>query len=194
MAQRLVAFDLRQPYVGFPQEPVVLVDQPFDRFLGQRLRLRSALVRDACELVPQTRWLDLREKVWVRADNDSSGRGYKFTGPGLLAAMKLSGQLEDRVHKEQCVRLKTAFKYLVKGRELPGATTDTWELVAQTGLTDRWIWNALDARILAHEWQNDYVDVEVRSGGRDIRVSATFGMRRPWGMESGPLTLIPEGD
>jgi hypothetical protein len=50
MAQRLAALDLCQTFVLFVQEPVVVVDQPFDRFLCQRLRVHSALVRDAGQL------------------------------------------------------------------------------------------------------------------------------------------------
>lgn len=47
MPQHLAALDLCQAFLDFAQEPVVVVNRSFDRFLGQRLRIRSALVRDA---------------------------------------------------------------------------------------------------------------------------------------------------
>ncbi|MDP3720065.1 MAG: hypothetical protein Q8T13_20075 [Acidobacteriota bacterium] len=106
--------------------------------------------------------------------------------------MRAAGELPSDEHKQRCVTLRTAFKALVKGRELEGGRTDTWSLVATTGLTDNWIFNAMDARFLAHEWPRDYVDVDFRSGGRDIRVPANFGMQRPWGMEAGPI--LPMAD
>jgi hypothetical protein len=51
MADRLAALDLCQAFLDFAQEPVVVVDQSFDRLLGQRLGLRSASCAIACELV-----------------------------------------------------------------------------------------------------------------------------------------------
>lgn len=50
MADRLAAPDLRQAFVDFGQEPGVVVNQPFDRFLRQRLWLDPTVVRDAASL------------------------------------------------------------------------------------------------------------------------------------------------
>ena len=38
VAQRLAALHLRQAFLDFTHEPIVVVDQPFDGFTGQRLR------------------------------------------------------------------------------------------------------------------------------------------------------------
>jgi hypothetical protein len=164
-----------------------MLDVLGDQWIGvTRFEIASA---DFCDL-PQTTWLDLQEEMYLRPDHDSGGYGFKLTGDGLIAAMRAAGALDDPEHKRRCVVLKAAFKDIVKGRELSGASVDTLSLVAQTGLTEYWIWNALDARFLAREWPNEYVDVESR--GREVRIPANFAMRRPWGTEAGPILPIPE--
>jgi hypothetical protein len=168
-----------------------MLDALGDRWIGVT---RFEVASDEFSDLPQTTWLELKEEMWVRTAHDSSGYAFKLTGPGLIEAMTRCGSLDSQEHKAGCVVLKTAFKSLIKGRELSGGSTDIWTLVAQTKLTDNWIWNALDARFLVQQWPDEYVDVEVRSGGRDLRVPANFGMKRTWGMEAGPLTRIPERD
>jgi len=49
VAQGLAALDLRQAFLDFAHEPIVVADQPLDCLTGQRLRVRSALVRNARE-------------------------------------------------------------------------------------------------------------------------------------------------
>ncbi|MDP3720053.1 MAG: hypothetical protein Q8T13_20015 [Acidobacteriota bacterium] len=142
--------------------------------------------------LPPTTWLDLQQQTWVKTDNYFGNPAFKLTGSGLIAAMKHTGELQSEEHKERCVRLRAAFKDVVKGREISGGRTDTSELTAKTDLSASWIFNAIDARFLAKLWPHDHVDVESRYGGRDIKVPANFGTQRLSGLEAGPLALIPE--
>ena len=137
--------------------------------------------------LPQTTWLDLEDQSLVRTDNHVGEAGFKLTGEGLAAAMLLSGELQSAEHKERCVRLRSALKDLVKGRELSGGRTDTWSVIATTNLTDNWIFNAVNARFLERMWPDDHLEIDFRSGGRDIRIPANFGTRQLSGLQAGPL-------
>jgi len=149
-----------------------------------RFEVNSAHYSD----LPQTTWLELEGLMWVHAVHNFGDPGFRMTGAGLLAALRLSGQLAAPEHKERCVRLRAALKDVVKGRELSGGLTDTYELCAKTGLTDTWILNAIDARFLADEWPKDHVDVSCKYAGREIRISGRFGTQRLSGLDAGPFT------
>lgn len=164
-----------------------MLDELGGHWIGE---MRFEVKSDHFSDLPQTTWLEMQERSWVKPSHDSGGHAFKLTGAGLVAALQHTGEIQSAEHKERCVRLKAALADLNKARELQGTLTDTYELTARTGLPDRWIWNAIDARFLAHEWPKHHVDVESR--GRDVRIPGNFGSERLWGLESGPLLPIPE--
>ena len=50
MAYGLAALDLRQAFLDLAQEPIVVVDQPLNRFTRERLRVGPSILSDAGEL------------------------------------------------------------------------------------------------------------------------------------------------
>lgn len=148
-----------------------------DQWIGA---IRFEVAGDHFSDLPQTTWLDIRERSWARPSHDSGGHAFKFTGEGLIAAMKCTGELESAEHKARCVRLRSSCADLNKGRDLQGTLTDNYELSGKSGLSENWIYNAIDARFMAHEWPKHYMDVEAR--GRDIRIPGNFGTQRLWGI------------
>jgi hypothetical protein len=50
VSQRLTRCDLGEAFLDLAHEPIVVVDQPLDRFASQILRVRAALLGNASEL------------------------------------------------------------------------------------------------------------------------------------------------
>ncbi len=156
-----------------------LGDGAFD---GLRCRPDSERYRD----VPQTTWVELEGLGYVRAAHAVGSPGYRLTGAGWIAALRVSGVFDSEKLRARAVTLRAALKDLVKGRPLSGAITDFYELSARTGLPFEWIAGALESRLLQHLWSWDHLDVALEHGGRVIRVPARFGSKRPL-YEAGPF-------
>ena len=149
--------------------------------------IRFEVNSDRFSDLPQTTWLELESERWVQAIHNFGDPGFRLTGAGLATALRLTGQLSSAAHKERCVSLRAALKDVVKGRELSGGLTDTYELCAKTSLPEAWILNAIDGRFLTHEWPADHVDVSCKYAGREIRISGRFGTQRLSGLVAGPF-------
>ena len=95
--------------------------------------------------IQRTTWAELVRSGYVRA---STFDRYLLTGSGWIAGLKSTGQFADPEFRNKAGRLCAALKLRVKGRRQMG-DADRTELATETGLSEHWIYNAIDSHLIA---------------------------------------------
>ena len=88
---------------------------------------------------------------------------YKFTPPGYVTALEVSGRSEKPEFREKLGRLCKVLKDSVKGRsDFAWVPFDT--LVAESGVSTEFVYNSLDADLIRHvlgrigaEWDGEHL-------------------------------------
>jgi hypothetical protein len=120
-----------------------------------------------------TTWLELLRHGLVRR----SVRYFLLTGEGWLRAMELTGRLNDGFDGkigELCAFLKRK----VEGRREKGFT-ELSEITRGTGLSNGWVFNAIDSRVLARRY--GLIEAYWSPGDQMknyVEIPPDFGMKR----------------
>lgn len=94
--------------------------------------------------VYRTTWEEMAERNLVKAHSFCR---YWLTGAGWIAGLKVTGQFHNPQFQEKAGRLSRALKAKVKGGRDWGSA-DRTELAGETGLSEFFIYDAIDSRLL----------------------------------------------
>ena len=129
--------------------------------------------------VKRTTWDDLVDVRFVEVVSRWNGNTYALTGKGWYAGLKATGKINDPTFRQDMSRLSAALKDAVKGRH-KDAFVYVSDVATQRGLSEDFIYNAVESRLLDREFGGYGAEWEVRAAKRGtmIRVPVRFGMER----------------
>jgi hypothetical protein len=93
-----------------------------------------------------TTWKELVRRGLVK---EWTFNRYRLTGHGWISALKVSGKFDSQELRENAGKLSAALKKRVEGRRADGSVT-RGELQNETGLSEGFIYNAIDSHLLYH--------------------------------------------
>lgn len=125
----------------------------------------------------QTTWRELLDERLVTDKPSVMGQArYSLTYVGWLRALIISGEVDTPAIRDQCSRLAKALKRVVKGRKSHyDEFASVNAIAADAGLPEGWVVNAIHSKLLGVVFPDDKWDAQM-DGGRNIRVSPTFGL------------------
>jgi hypothetical protein len=91
-----------------------------------------------------TTWKELVDRSMVK---DRGWNTYQITGSGWLAGVQLLDLPNTPDFQRKMSRLAATLKKQIKGRQ-EEALMDVWALANESGLTEEFIWNAIESRLL----------------------------------------------
>lgn len=103
---------------------------------------------------------------------DSNLRMYKMESSGYLQALRMSGRSKDPKFRSDLGKMCAALKGRVKGRSASDFV-GLYELMTETGLSEAFIRNAVDADLFRNVFGNAGVEW---AGDHAIHVPHTFGL------------------
>lgn len=118
-----------------------------------------------------TTWPELTTRYWIE-DMDTSPQIYRFTPLGYVRALQLSGRSNERQFREDLGKLCKVLKGSLQDRSTPSFIS-FHNLVAESGVTEAFAQNALDADLIGEilgktgaKWEGEHL----------VRVPANFGL------------------
>ena len=97
------------------------------------------------DILPTT-WTGLVRKGYVK---DRGYNRYELTGPGWISALRITGLFNNKEFKEKAGKLRAALRTYAGDRRTNGRISRT-ELQSTTGLSEAFIYNAIDSHLLRH--------------------------------------------
>ena len=126
----------------FPLQRIITsldADRPFE---WQVLDAQDGAFAD----VLPTTWREIARRAYV---TELPYRGFRLTGNGWIAGLKATGIFEQSAFREQAGVLARTLKASVKGRH-DDALVDRETLACAAGLSEAWVYNAIESRLLSH--------------------------------------------
>ena len=122
---------------------------------------------------PKTTIRELEENGYI-TQGDIFTRCY-LTGDGWIKALELSGTIGSSEVNEKAGKLCAYLKRLIKGRN-EDAYVDYRTLAAETGLSEGFVWNAIESRLLEVLFNQKGAWWERSDFKADIQVPLNFGL------------------
>ena len=113
-----------------------------------------------------TTWTELTSRYWIK-DMDMNVQMYQFTALGYVKALKVSGRADEPQFRDDLGKLCKVLKSYVKGRTT-SSLVDLYELVRESGVSEAFVQNALDADLISQilgrisaRWEGDSLIIKV---------------------------------